>query len=318
MTMDKIDPQRSELAAALWAARQSFYAIALFSCVINLLMLTPAIYMMQVYDRVLASRNEITLLMLTLVVVVLYALMAGMEWVRSQLLVRLGIRLDEVLHDRVFVASFASTLRQGGGGNANQALQDLASLRQFLAGQGLLAFIDAPWSLIFLAVTFLMHPLLGGITLGGMVLLFSMTYATELLTRQPLTEANQAWAKASNYATSSLRNAEVIASMGMLDDVRRRWLERYRKVLGLQALASDRGGSIGSATRFLRVFLQSLILGAGATPRCAARGRRPAGDRRLGISRSHDCCKHNHGARHGTGRDRNRQLEGICCGPKCF
>ncbi len=264
MTMDKIDPQRSELAAALWAARQSFYAIALFSCVINLLMLTPAIYMMQVYDRVLASRNEITLLMLTLVVVVLYALMAGMEWVRSQLLVRLGIRLDEVLHDRVFVASFASTLRQGGGGNANQALQDLASLRQFLAGQGLLAFIDAPWSLIFLAVTFLMHPLLGGITLGGMVLLFSMTYATELLTRQPLTEANQAWAKASNYATSSLRNAEVIASMGMLDDVRRRWLERYRKVLGLQALASDRGGSIGSATRFLRVFLQSLILGAGA------------------------------------------------------
>jgi len=262
--MIKFDPQRSELAAALWASRRSFYAIGLFSCVINWLMLTPAIYMMQVYDRVLASRNEVTLLMLTLLILVLYALMAGMEWVRSQLLVRLGVRLDESLRDRVFVASFASTLRQGGGGNANQALQDLATLRQFLAGQGLLAFVDAPWSLIFLVVAFLMHPLLGAITLGGSVLLFVMAYATELLTRQPLTEANDAWAKTSNFATSSLRNAEVIASMGMQDDVRRRWLGLYRKVLDLQAFASDRGGSIGSATRFLRVSMQSLILGAGA------------------------------------------------------
>jgi len=262
--MIKIDPHRSELVGALWAARQSFYAVALFSCVINFLMLTPAIYMMQVYDRVLASRNEVTLLMLTLLTIVLYALMAGMEWVRSQLLFRAGIRLDEVLHDRVFSASFSSTLRQGGGGNANQALQDLASLRQFLAGQGLLAFIDAPWSLLFLVVAFLMHPLLGWITLGGSVILVVMTYVTELLTRKPLTEANQAWTQTSNFATSSLRNAEVIASMGMLDNIRSLWLERYRKVLGLQALASDRGGNVGSATRFLRVSMQSLILGAGA------------------------------------------------------
>lgn len=201
--MIKIDPHRSELVGALWAARQSFYAVALFSCVINFLMLTPAIYMMQVYDRVLASRNEVTLLMLTLLTIVLYALMAGMEWVRSQLLFRAGIRLDEVLHDRVFSASFSSTLRQGGGGNANQALQDLASLRQFLAGQGLLAFIDAPWSLLFLVVAFLMHPLLGWITLGGSVILVVMTYVTELLTRKPLTEANQAWTQTSNFATSS-------------------------------------------------------------------------------------------------------------------
>jgi len=262
--MIKIDPHRSELVGALWAARQSFYAVALFSCVINFLMLTPAIYMMQVYDRVLASRNEVTLLMLTLLTIVLYALMAGMEWVRSQLLFRAGIRLDEVLHDRVFSASFSSTLRQGGGGNANQALQDLASLRQFLAGQGLLAFIDAPWTLLFLVVAFLMHPLLGWITLGGSVILVVMTYVTELLTRKPLTEANQAWTQTSNFATSSLRNAEVIASMGMLDNIRSLWLERYRKVLGLQALASDRGGNVGSATRFLRVSMQSLILGAGA------------------------------------------------------
>lgn len=262
--MIKIDPRRSELASAIWATRQSFHAVGLFSCILNFLMLTPAIYMMQVYDRVLSSRNEVTLLMLTLLTVVLYALMAGMEWVRSQLLIRLGMRLDEALHDRVFSASFASTLRQGGGGNANQALQDLASLRQFLAGQGLLAFIDAPWSLIFLAVAFLMHPLLGFITLVGSALLFAMAYATELLTRKPLTEANQAWAKTTNFATSSFRNAEVIASMGMLNDVRRRWLERYSKVLGLQALASDRGGVIGSGARFLRVSMQSLILGAGA------------------------------------------------------
>lgn len=262
--MKKLDSQRSELAAALWTAREGLYAVGLFSCILNFLMLTPAIYMMQVYDRVLSSRSEVTLLMLTLLILVLYALMAGMEWVRSQLLNRLGMRLDEVLHDRVFDASFASTLRQGGGGNANQALQDLASLRQFLAGQGLLAFIDAPWSLIFLVVAFLMHPLLGLITLGGSILLFIMTYATEMLTQKPLTEASQAWAKTTNFATSSFRNAEVIAAMGMLDNVRQHWMDRYRKVLGLQALASNRGGSISAGTRFLRLSLQSLILGAGA------------------------------------------------------
>lgn len=235
----------------------------LFSFFLNLLQLTPTLYMLQLSERVLSSRDETTLIALSVMVLFLYVISSILEWARSHLLVRLGLRLDEALNDRVFEAAFKNTLSRNTG-NSLQPLHDLAQVRQFLAGPGLLAFFDAPWTVIFLAVIFLLHPLLGAISLAGAVLLLAMTLLTERLTQKPLAEANAAWARTSAFASNSLRNVEVISAMGMLDAVRERWLEHYDAVLGLQALASDRAGSIGAATRLIRIGLQSLILGTGA------------------------------------------------------
>lgn len=259
----KKNTELSEIAQVLASMRRTFMTAGGFSFFINGLMLVPAIYMMQVYDRVLISRNEMTLLMITLITLGLYLLLGLLEWVRSQLLVRASIHLDDQLRDRVFTASFSATLR-GAGGNPAQALADLNNLRQFLTGNGLFAFFDAPWTPLFLIVITLLHPLLGLISLLGGVLLVFLTYLTERVTHAPLSEANSVAIQAGNFAGNNLRNAEVIEAMGMLGDLRRRWTLRHRRSIALQQLASNRAGVISAATRFVRVALQSLILGAGA------------------------------------------------------
>ncbi len=254
---------RSELAAALWSLRRTFFITGGFSFVINMLLLVPAIYMLQIFDRVLASRNTSTLLMLTLLILGLYALMAGLEWVRSRLLVRAGSMLDAQMNARVFTAAFEANLRRAGG-NAGQAMNDLTNVRQFITGNGLFAFFDAPWFPVYLAVIFLIHPMLGLLSVAGAVLLVALTLANEWTTKGPLTQANTAAIQSSNYATNNLRNAEVIEAMGMLANLRRRWYEKYRNVIALQGVASDRAGAITAITKFVRISLQSLVLGLGA------------------------------------------------------
>ncbi len=261
--MDMLPPPHAELAGVLFRLRRTFYALAAFSGVINLLMLTPAIYMLQVYDRALVSSNITTLSMLTLLVVGLFVLMGLLEVLRSRVLIRVGNRLDMTLNTRVFGAAFERNLQRAGG-NPAQALQDLAQVRQFLTGNGLFAFFDAPWTPIYLLVAFLIHPLLGLLTLLGSLLLVSLAWLTEIGTRQPLAEANQAAMASASFANNNLRNAEVIQAMGMLPAIRQRWLGHHLRILELQTLASDRAASINGVTRFVRVTLQSLMLGAGA------------------------------------------------------
>lgn len=261
--MNRLSPPRSELAEVLNRLRQTFFALAAFSGVINLLLLAPALYMLQVYDRVLVSSNVTTLLMLTLLLLGLYLLMALLEVVRSVVLIRVGNRLDMALNRRVFGAAFERNLRRAGG-NPAQALQDLAQVRQFLTGSGLFAFFDAPWTPLYLGVAFLIHPVLGVITLVGSLLLFGLAYLTEIATRQPLAEANQAAIASGTFANNNLRNAEVIEAMGMLPAIRRRWFASHQRILERQTLASDRAAYISGASRFVRIALQSLILGVGA------------------------------------------------------
>ena len=256
-------PAGDELAQILGGLRRFFVTAGVFSFFINVLMLVPAMYMLQVYDRVLASRNETTLLMLTLIILALYALMAGLEWLRAKLLVQAGLRLDANLNQRVLSSSFRLNLRQSGA-SAGQALSDLTNVRQFLTGNGLFAFFDAPWTPIFIIVIFLMHPLLGLVSLCGGLLLLLLTYVTEKATQQPLAAANAAGIAANQFATNSFRNAEVVEAMGMFPALRKRWYALHGKMLGLQTLASDRAGTISACTRFTRVSVQSLILGAGA------------------------------------------------------
>ena len=254
---------RSEITAAIWALRRPFYVAGVFSFVSNMLMLTPAIYMLQMYDRVLNSRNELTLYMITLIALGFYLLLAVMEWVRSRILVRVGAQFDEALNSRVFDAAFMANLRTSGA-NAGQALSDLTNIRQFITGNGLFAFFDAPWFPIYLIFNFILHPLIGWYSLLGALVIVGLTLINELATRGPLSQANQMAVTSNNFATNNLRNAEVIEAMGMLGHLRSRWYERYKNLIALQAVASDRAGSISALSRFVRVSLQSLVLGLGA------------------------------------------------------
>ncbi|WP_295406215.1 type I secretion system permease/ATPase [uncultured Thiocystis sp.] len=261
--MKQINRHHDELRAALQASRDSFLFAGLFSLFINLLMLVPALYMLQVYDRVLASSSTPTLVMLTLLVVFLFAVMGLLEVLRARILVRVSARLDMLLNPRLFTAMFDSKLRDGRGAGS-QPIDDLTNLRQFLTGNGLFAFFDVPWMPVYITVLFLMHPWFGWFAIVGSLLLFALATANEIMTRQPLGKANSLAIGARNYLGGNLRNAEAMEAMGMLERVHQRWFARHHEVLKLQALASDRAGFLTSASKVLRMTLQSLILGLGA------------------------------------------------------
>jgi ATP-binding cassette, subfamily C, bacterial exporter for protease/lipase len=261
--MHLFDKKTSELQEVLLSMRRIFVVVGVFSFFINALMLVPSLYMMQVYDRVLNSRNEMTLLMITLITLGLYALLGALEWVRSQLLVRASVRLDQRLNDRVFGATFDATLR-GAAGNPAQALSDVTNLRQFLTGNGLFAFFDAPWTPVYLIVIAILSPWLGVFSLVGGLVLVGLAWLNERATQKPLAEANTVGIQAMNFAGNNLKNAEVIEAMGMLPAIRSRWNGKHQRGLALQQIASDRAGAIGAATRFARLLQQSLILGLGA------------------------------------------------------
>jgi len=253
----------NEILAALVSCRRGFVSIGAFSAVINLLMLAPALYMLQVYDRVLSSGSRHTLIMLTVVAIGMILTSALLEFVRARILVRIGSRLDSSLSDTLFGGLLRRRLRQTADGEV-QPLRDLESLRGFLTGNGLISFFDAPWTPLFLAIIFLLHPLLGLVALGGAVILFTLAVISELTTRGPLREASADSAAAHSFTENTLRNAEVIEAMGMLPALRQRWRQRHQAALAAQAQASDRGGMLTAAAKFVRPALQVAILGTGA------------------------------------------------------
>ncbi|WAJ37541.1 type I secretion system permease/ATPase [Pseudomonas sp. GOM7] len=253
----------NEILAALATCRRGFVSVGAFSAVINLLMLAPALYMLQVYDRVLASGNHMTLAMLTLMALGLYLFMGLLEWVRSLVVIRLGAQIDQRLGERVYDATFDASLRLGRGSSA-QPLNDLTSLRQFATGNALFALFDAPWFPLYLAVLFLFHPWLGWLALGGAALLLALTWGNQWLTRAPLAEAGQLAIQATQAASSHLRNAEATEAMGMLARLRQRWQAEHGRFLHLQNHASEQGAGFSAASKAVRLALQSLMLGLGA------------------------------------------------------
>jgi len=261
--MSRTSAKRGELLSAILSYRNAFITVAAFSFFINFMMLTPSIYMLQVYDRVLASRNETTLLMLSFLIVGLYAMMSLLEAVRSFVLVRVGARLDLKLNARVFTAAFERNLVKSGS-NAAQSLGDLATVRQAFTGAALLALMDAPWMPIYLVVIFIFSVPLGVFALVGALLLVALALVNERISHPPLDEAQKLGMHASTMASNHLRNAEVIEAMGMLPQIRGRWFELHLQFLRKQALASDRAGLMGGLTKFVRITMQSLVLGFGA------------------------------------------------------
>lgn len=254
---------RSELAEILFSFRKFFYVIGGFSLVINLLMLLPSVYMLQIYDRVLVSRSETTLWMLTAMTLALYGVMELMEYIRSATLIRLGNHLDAQLNQRVFTASFERQLRRGSG-SAGQAMNDVTAVRQFLSGSGVFAAFDLPWLPINLLICFLFHPWLGAMVLAGCIMLTLLAVLTEIATRSSLLEANQSMLAATAYANNNLNNAEAIEAMGMLPAIRARWHDYHLKMMAAQTLASDRAARINALTKFVRIGMQSAVLGLGA------------------------------------------------------
>ncbi|MDI9228371.1 hypothetical protein QMZ20_20600 [Serratia bockelmannii] len=182
------DQARGELARALLSYKRSFIHIGVFSGVINILMLAPALYMLQVYDRVLTSNNTMTLLMLSLMVIMMYALLGALEWVRSLVVLRLSTGFDRTLAPRVYDAAFSANLKSGKL-NAAQPLEDLQQLRQFATGQSLFALFDAPWFPVYLLVMFMFHPLLGCFALAGTAILMFVGWLNERMTRPHLQQA---------------------------------------------------------------------------------------------------------------------------------
>jgi ATP-binding cassette, subfamily C, bacterial exporter for protease/lipase len=228
-----------------------------------MMLLVPSLYMLQVYDRVLASQNVTTLLMLTLMVLGAFFFTSALEFVRSFVLIRVGAQLDMKLNKRIYTAAFEQNLKKAGG-NAGQALQDLTTLRQFVTGNGLFAFFDAPWFPVYLVVIFLFSPSLGVFALCGIAVLIVLAFVNEAVSKKPLNEASSMAISAGNLATNNLRNAEVIEAMGMLPNLMSRWFKLHGRFLSLQAEASEKAGIIGAITKFFRTSLQSLILGFGA------------------------------------------------------
>lgn len=253
----------SQLRQALKSSGRAFFFVAIFSFFINLLMLTSPIYMLQVYDRVLTARSESTLIYLSLIIAAMMLVMAMLEMVRSRVLVRVSGKMDQMLSGKVFDAIFALNLRSPAA-NRSQSLRDLDMLRQFITSQGPFALFDAPWAPIFIGIVFMMHPLLGLVATIGAVILFALAYVTEVTTKKPLNEANVHAIKAASFAEASLKNSEVLAAMGMLPGIRRRWRVSQDKALMLQAQASDAAGGISALTKFIRLLLQSSMLGFGA------------------------------------------------------
>lgn len=252
-----------ELRQAVRACSSHFLPAALFSAGVNILYLASPIYMLQVYDRVVPSGSVSTLVMLTLALLLALGVMAALDFVRAQILIRAGVRLDRVLSERVMAAMVRQANAAPGAGRS-QTLRDLDTFRQFITGNSFYALFDAPWAPLYIAVIALLHPLLGGVALAFAVILLSLALLNERLTGRTLAEAGEAASRNYAFTEASLRNSHVIEAMGMLEGLLARWSLDRNSLLGAQAKASDRGAALLSLIRFLRLAMQSLILGVGA------------------------------------------------------
>ncbi|MEM8349828.1 type I secretion system permease/ATPase [Morganella morganii] len=254
---------RNDITAFIAARKSLFTSLALFSGLINLLMLVPSVYMLQVYDRVLPSGNEMTLLMLTLIMAGLLALTGGLDYLRNMLVIRMSNQFDLALNSRVYDAAFQAKLHRTPGQLPLQAQTDLMILRRFITGNGIFAFLDLPWFPLYLLVIALFNPWLGLFACGGAAVLIALALLNERLSGPPLTAANRSSAAAQGMQGSHFAHTEPAEAMGMQQYLRQRWLNRHCDSLKEQTQASDYSAKIMTTTKTVRLILQSLMLGLG-------------------------------------------------------
>ena len=255
---------RSELAASLVACRSAFLGVALISGLSNILMLTGAFFMLQIYDRVLPSGSVPTLVALSLLVAGLFTALGVFNVIRSRILVRIGAALDEDVSARVYDAIGRLPLKTKSQSDGLQPLRDLDTIRSFLSGMGPTALFDLPWMPVYLAIIFAFHTVLGLTALIGAIVLIVLTILTEVLTRAPAAAAADHAQLRNGLAEASRSNAEVLAAMGMAQSMGSRWSEANQSYMESQRRISDVGGGLGAISRALRMLLQSAVLGVGA------------------------------------------------------
>lgn len=243
--------------------KRELLAIGFFSAIVNVLMLSPTLYMLQVMDRVMLSRSELTLAVLSAIVLFLYGLQAYSEIVRSRLIIGVGLKFDAMVSDRLFEGEFQRQLSQLGA-PSNQSFEDLMLIRQWLTGQAVFAVFDLPWAPIYIGVMYLLHPLLGFLALFFMAILLLFAWWTNRVTRPLIDEAAKEGLELNAFVYSKLRNAEVIEAHGMVKTLFRQWWENQRNHL----LSQDRAGKVESyftiSSKEIRGLMQSLALTAGA------------------------------------------------------
>src|SRR6476646_10050899 len=252
----------TELQRALWHCQSAFRSVAIFSLIINVLMLASPVYMLQVYDRVLTTGHVDTLYLLTALIAGALLLMGALDAARTAVTVRIGNWLTEALGP-VFLESGVRA-RLLGGSTSTELLRDLSQVQNFIATQGLTAFFDSPWIPIYVTMIWLLHPSLGMVAIGAAVLLFLLTLMNEAVTRRQIALANRGQILSYQLSEAVMRNAAVVSAMGMLPAVIKRWRETNGGALEALRRASERGGVIMAFTKFARFFVQIAILGVGA------------------------------------------------------
>jgi len=263
MSAPEAAPVSNPIAGLLRVFRSELLAVGVFSLLANLLMLTPTLYMLQVFDRVMTSGNNLTLIAVSLVTLFFFAIMAVAEWARSRVLVRAGVRFDTALNTEVFRASVEASLNKAGR-NPGEAFADLTNLRQFLSTNGVFAFFDAPWVPIYIAVAWLMHPWLGIAAIVLAVMLVLVAWAGHLYTRALHTTVLEAGMRSNGFVQSKLRNAEAIEAMGMLPSLFARWSAFHATHVDAAAVNQDKNQRVQAVTKFLQYSQQSLMIGIAA------------------------------------------------------
>ena len=256
-------PEREDtlLAKMRAQARPILWSVFFFSMIVNALMLTGPIYMLQIYDRVLGSRSEETLVALSILVAFLFLMMGIIDWVRARVAARVGAKLQDGLDDRVFRAALTRARTEG---QAQTGLKDLEAVQRLMGSPAFLALFDIPWTPFFIAAIFIFHPLLGWLAVAGGALLILITVINQAVTKKPLRAANAAGAGADNLASEMQNEAELIRSLGMANAALDRWRTYRADALAQAVTTADRTGGFTTLTKTLRLFLQSAMLGVGA------------------------------------------------------
>jgi ATP-binding cassette subfamily C protein len=260
----RFDKGRAELRASMAKCRSHFLAVAIFSFFVNLLMLTGPLFMLQVYDRVLSSRSEETLVALLLLITFLYLMYGLLEFVRGRVLARAGARFQSLLDLRVFDSVLRRSVAPTDRARPNTAGRDLESIRSLLSGPAPFALFDVPWTPIFLATIFVFHPMLGFVATAGGALLIVIAWLNQIRSRRPNAESTIIGAEADNFGEALRQNAEVVQGLGMREIGLARWRNLRERAMGKQLLASDRSATYTSSSKALRFYLQSFLLAAGA------------------------------------------------------
>jgi ATP-binding cassette subfamily C protein len=262
------DPSTARGAAELRAARAEnrrlFWAVFLFSALVNLLMLTGPLYMLQIYDRVLGSQSLETLVAMSVLVTFLFLMMGILDHARARVTARIGARFQDRLDKRVFAASVRLMSVMPNDQSAMAAQRDLESVHRLLASPVFMALFDMPWTPLFVVAIFVFHPFLGYLALAGGLVLVAITVLNQVTTKRPIADANAATMTAERMADQIKGEAELIQSLGMREASFNRWQTARQKATELSMAAADTGGAFSASSKTFRLFLQSAMLGVGA------------------------------------------------------